>query len=180
MRRELAEVLHSRVQSRLLILWYRLEEFLKDNLRHEDPGAARAVITDLREQIDNIREQEVRRLSHRLHPSIIRTGLAPALEVFAEEMAPLEVRFEVDPKFAAVDGLSGEGVHEVVRLVQNTSLASVIHGRRRPTDPRTVATHVKTRREPIGPPSPTQIRSDSVKSWRYHRSHNPARDAGAR
>lgn len=129
-RRELAEVLHSRVQSRLLILWYRLEELLKDDLLHGDPDAARAVITDLREQIDNIREQEVRRLSHRLHPSIIRTGLAPALEVLAEEMAPLDVHIEVDPKFATVDGLSGEGVPEVVRLtgyrVVEEALANVV------------------------------------------------------
>ena len=129
-RRELAEALHSRVQSRLLILWYRLEELLKDDLLHCDPDAACAVLTDLREQIDDIREQDVRRLSHRLHPSVIRMGLTPALEVLAEEMAPLDVRIDVDPQFAALDHLSGEGVPEVVRLtayrVVEEALANVV------------------------------------------------------
>jgi signal transduction histidine kinase len=129
-RRELAEVLHSRVQTRLLVLWYRLEDLLKGDLLRTDPAAATVALGELREQIDNIREHEVRRLSHRLHPSIIRTGLVPALEVLAEETVPLDVQLDVDAQFAALDGLSGAGVPEPVRLtayrVVEEALANVV------------------------------------------------------
>src|SRR5207248_447774 len=64
LRRNIAEVLHSRVQNRLLMVWYRLEDMAR--LIDDDPAAARAGLDEIRTQVDEIREHDVRELSHRL------------------------------------------------------------------------------------------------------------------
>jgi signal transduction histidine kinase len=112
LRREIAEVLHSRVQNRLLIIWYRLGDV--QDLLDSTTGNARGVVSEIREQIDDIREQDVRELSHRLHPSIIRAGLLTALESLAEETQTLQVTVQADAAVQALDEASG--VSDVVRL----------------------------------------------------------------
>ena len=114
LRRELAEVLHSRVQNRLLMVWYRLEEC--QELLERDPVAAARLVAEVRDQLDEIREKDVRELSHRLHPSIIRAGLLPALETLAEEMPRLQVAIVPDAAVEALDHSSHNGISETVRL----------------------------------------------------------------
>ncbi|HEY2201358.1 MAG TPA: HAMP domain-containing protein, partial [Solirubrobacteraceae bacterium] len=114
LRRDIAEVLHSRVQNRLLVLWYRLEE--AQRLMETDPAAARQLVTEIREQLEAIREQDVRELSHRLHPSIIRAGLLPALESLAEEMSPVDVGVEADAGVQRLDDPADNQIPEAVRL----------------------------------------------------------------
>jgi signal transduction histidine kinase len=114
LRREIAEVLHSRVQNRLLMIWYRLEE--AQALLGSDPEGARQLLAEIRDQLESIREQDVRELSHRLHPSIIRAGLLPALETLADEMAPLEVRVQADTAFQHLDDGAHNQIPETVRL----------------------------------------------------------------
>jgi signal transduction histidine kinase len=114
LRRELAEVLHSRVQNRLLMVWYRLGEV--EELLMTDATSAGRLLSEIREQVDQIREQDVRDLSHRLHPSIIRAGLLPALETLAEEMPSLSINIRADPAVEALDHPSQNGIPEEVRL----------------------------------------------------------------
>jgi signal transduction histidine kinase len=114
LRREIAELLHGRVQNRLLIISYRLEE--AQRLLDADVGKVREVLTEIRLQLEAIREQEVRELSHRLHPSIIRAGLLPALETLAEEMSSLEVSIEADEAVLQLDDPSNNHIAEPVRL----------------------------------------------------------------
>jgi signal transduction histidine kinase len=115
LRRELAEVLHSRVQNRLLLIWYRLEEL--QDLLPADPAAAQQQLGEIRDQLDQIREQDVRELSHRLHPSIIRAGLLPALEALADETPKVQVTIDAGPAVEALDAASApNGIPEVVRL----------------------------------------------------------------
>jgi signal transduction histidine kinase len=114
LRRELAEVLHRRVQNRLLMVWYRLEEC--QDLLERDPVAAGRLVAEVRDQLDEIREKDVRDLSHRLHPSIIRAGLLPALETLAEEMPRLDVAIVPDADVEALDHSSHNGISETVRL----------------------------------------------------------------
>ncbi|HLZ08514.1 MAG TPA: GAF domain-containing protein, partial [Chloroflexota bacterium] len=61
LRREISEFLHSRVQSKLLVVWHRLGDVLKSI--ESDPPRAIALLTDLREELDRIREHEVRQAS---------------------------------------------------------------------------------------------------------------------
>ncbi|MBV9322888.1 MAG: HAMP domain-containing protein [Chloroflexi bacterium] len=114
LRREIAEVLHSRVQNRLLMIWYRLEE--AQALVETDRDGARTLLAEIREQLEEVREQDVRELSHRLHPSIIRAGLLPALETLADEMAPLEVTIDVDAALKDLDDAAHNQIPEAVRL----------------------------------------------------------------
>jgi len=114
-RREIAELLHSRVQNRLLMAWYRAED-VQDVLT-SDPAQASQILADLRAQLDTIREQDVRELSHRLHPSIIRTGLAPALERLTDDFGSrLATSLHVDPAVAALDDPLANEIPDVVRL----------------------------------------------------------------
>src|SRR5262249_49128706 len=64
----------------------------------------------------DIREQDVRELSHRLHPSIIRAGLLPALETLAEEAPRLEVTVTADAAVHTLDDAAANGIPEAVRL----------------------------------------------------------------
>jgi GAF domain-containing protein len=76
-RREVAELLHGRVQNRLLVTWSRLG--LSEQLWASDPERARELLIEARAEIDEIREQEIRRAGYLLHPSFIREGLGPAV-----------------------------------------------------------------------------------------------------
>jgi signal transduction histidine kinase len=114
-RREIAELLHSRVQNRLLMAWYRAED-VQDVLSN-DPAQANQLLADLRDQLDAIREQDVRELSHRLHPSIIRTGLVPALERLTDDFdGRLAVSLHVDPAVVALDDPLANEIPDAVRL----------------------------------------------------------------
>jgi signal transduction histidine kinase len=114
LRRELAEVLHSRVQNRLLMVWYRIGEV--EELLPTDAAAGARLLSEIRDQVDQIREQDVRELSHRLHPSIIRAGLLPALETLAEEMPSLSISIQADAEVEALDHSAQNGIPEEVRL----------------------------------------------------------------
>jgi signal transduction histidine kinase len=96
------------------MVWYRIEEC--QELLERDPVAANALLAEIRKQVDTIREQDVRELSHRLHPSIIRAGLLPALEVLAEEMPHLDVAILPDESVRQLDDPLRNAIPEAVRL----------------------------------------------------------------
>jgi signal transduction histidine kinase len=114
-RREIAELLHSRVQNRLLMAWYRAEDC--QALLPSDPVQAGQILSELRDQLDTIREHDVRELSHRLHPSIIRTGLLPALERLTDDFAGrLEIAVQADEHVAVLDEPGNNHIPDTVRL----------------------------------------------------------------
>lgn len=79
-RRDISEFLHSHVQSRLLVAELRL-----DSIRDVAP-AVRERINAVRIELETLREQDVRRASHQLHPEALRVGLVAALQLLAEEL----------------------------------------------------------------------------------------------
>lgn len=115
LRRKVAEFMHGRIQSSLLLVWHRLEE-AKD-LIEEDPRAAAALIEESREIIDRVREQDVRKASHLLHPSIIQVGLIPALRSLADTYhGHLQVGLQVDPRVREWDDPLRNRLPEHARL----------------------------------------------------------------
>jgi signal transduction histidine kinase len=76
-KRAIAEELHGTVQTKLYALWMRLSQ-VKTNA---DQGASPdpSELTEMADELDSIREDDIRGLSHRLHPSIVRVGALPAL-----------------------------------------------------------------------------------------------------
>jgi CheY-like chemotaxis protein len=115
LRQEIAEVLHSRVQNRLLLAWYRLEECRE--IMADQPARARSLLEEASQQLDQVREHDVRQVSHLLHPSIIQVGLVPAVERLAEDFLPqFRVELEVDRALAQLDDPEDNRLPEPVRL----------------------------------------------------------------
>ncbi|HET7771277.1 MAG TPA: ATP-binding protein, partial [Chloroflexota bacterium] len=86
LRREVAELLLGRVQTRLVIASYKLAEYGPQALR--GPEEAAALVAAVKEEIDALCEQDIRRASHLLHPGVIKMGLLPALHMLAERVEP--------------------------------------------------------------------------------------------
>ena len=91
-KRAIAEELYGTVQSKLFAVWIQLTQFRETNLE-----AIPDQIEELDKitlDLDNIREDDIRGISHRLHPSIIRVGAAVGLRSlrnFYESMIPVEL-----------------------------------------------------------------------------------------
>jgi DNA-binding response OmpR family regulator/two-component sensor histidine kinase len=115
LRQEVAELLHSRVQNRLMLAWYRLEDGRE--LLEAEPARAGALLEEASQQIQHIREHDVREVSHLLHPSIIQVGLVPAVERLTEDFLPqFQVDLAVDEAIAQLDDPEDNRLPEPVRL----------------------------------------------------------------
>lgn len=114
-RRDIAELLHGRVQSRLVVTGHRLQEARE--LLARDPQRAAELLATAQKELEEVRETDVRRASHLLHPSIIRVGLIPALYDLLERFrGPMDVEVDIDPQVAELDRADGPGIPEAVRL----------------------------------------------------------------
>jgi signal transduction histidine kinase len=113
-RRDVAEVLHGRVQSRLLALELKL-----GRLAATLPELEGASIDEITEHLRTLREEDVRSLSHSLHPSVIRLGLLPALNDLAEHAEGglgLSVFLDADRLIEQLDTPGSNGLSEAARL----------------------------------------------------------------
>ena len=102
-RREVSDVLHGRIQQRLVFLTTELDSLVPVAEAACDEASAnrlRGIIKDL----DQLREADVRDLSHSLLPAGVSLGLAQALALQVAEVPP-QVRVEVDiaPEVAEID-----------------------------------------------------------------------------
>ncbi|MDA1258788.1 MAG: hypothetical protein O3C10_13265 [Chloroflexi bacterium] len=89
-KRAIAGDLHGTVQTKLYAVWMKLG-MVSDKVADE---AVRGEIEGLAEDVDRIREEDIRQLSHRLHPSIVRVGAAAGLRSlrdFYESLLPVEL-----------------------------------------------------------------------------------------
>ena len=113
-RREISELLHSRVQTKLLLASHRLAEF---HTLAAEPAKAAALVDAVRAELDVIREQDVRKASHLLHPTIIRLGLVPALHLLAERFdADFRVTISASPEITQLDDPIENKLPEALRL----------------------------------------------------------------
>ncbi len=113
-RREISEILHTRVQTRLLMAWHRLGEYKELT----DETQKMVLIEQIQNELEQIREEDVRQASHMLHPSIIRVGLIPALRSLAARVSGvLEVHVEADQTVVGLDSPKGNQLSENLRLV---------------------------------------------------------------
>jgi signal transduction histidine kinase len=101
-RQEIAELLHSRVQSNLLLLWNKLGGARE--LAITEPERAKALLLEAQEELDRIRERDIRQASYLLHPAIIGVGLIPALRSLAARFNDLlTVTVSADAALASLD-----------------------------------------------------------------------------
>lgn len=129
-RRSIAEMLHGTVQSRLLSARMYLQSTLR-SLAELAPAAemaggvdrVRSMIERAHEQIDRSRE-DVREISHMLHPTLLSLGLEAALATLAERFSPhftVDLRLgqrlasrEREPGHQAIDPKVGLAVYRIV------------------------------------------------------------------
>ncbi len=90
-KRAIAEELHGTVQSKLFAIWMQMVQFREMNA--ESIPDQLEELDKITSELDNIREVDIRGISHRLHPSIVRVGAAVGLRSlrnFYESMIPVE------------------------------------------------------------------------------------------
>lgn len=97
-RRDLSEFLHSHVQSRLLVAEYHLSEIT------DVSEPARRRIEAVLSELEDLRERDVRQVSHQLHPEALRIGLVTALQLLATRLqGVLEVQLVADDALIATE-----------------------------------------------------------------------------
>ncbi len=112
-RRGLAERLHSTVQSKLLSAKLELKSSIKKLPEEEVKKEVERVCGVL----EQIQEQDLSQVSYLLHPTIVRTGLIPAIESFLEELsAPFKIKWSYDETVAKLDSPRNKKIPEEIRL----------------------------------------------------------------
>lgn len=120
-RREISEVLHSRVQSRLLVAWYRLGE-----VQQAHPEFA-AQLDAIRDDLEDLREHDLRSISHQLHPEALRVGLIAALQVFVTQLqGVIEVVIDVDDVTRMLDDPLSNKLSHPLRLIIFRSIEEAV------------------------------------------------------
>jgi integral membrane sensor domain MASE1 len=115
LRKSVAETLHGRVQTRLLIAWQSLGEAVA-RLGPARPDI-HTYLNTARQQIDQVREEDVRQVSHLLHPSVIAAGLVPAIRSLASSFDEnFRITFDFDRRLVDADDLTRGLLPERVRL----------------------------------------------------------------
>ncbi len=82
-RRAIAEELHGHVQTQMLVLYMQLADAIRD--APELPNELREVLEKIAADLDELRENKIRQLSHRLHPSIIKLNLSAGLRFLQDQ-----------------------------------------------------------------------------------------------
>ncbi len=114
-RKEVAGLLHGRVQSRLVVLGHWLKDCqgqLKDG-----PAQAMESLEEANKLLREIRDQELRTITRQLYPSIIRTGLPSALNSLADRFRSVfSVEVLIDKDVAEMDNPMNPRLNESLRL----------------------------------------------------------------
>ncbi len=112
-RRDIAQQIHGSVQNRLIILLHRLTELE----RAAPSGELARDLGDLRQKLLDLLENEVRSISHRLYPSILRRGLVAALQSLGDQFeAAMDVEMKLDSDLARKERATPAMIVEQVRL----------------------------------------------------------------
>lgn len=114
-KRAIAEELHGTVQSKLFAVWMQLVQF-KESHADVTPDQVEA-LDKIATELDNIREEDIRGISHRLHPSIVRVGAAVGLRSlrnFYEAMIPVEL--EINEAAAQLEPAGTSVIPDSMRL----------------------------------------------------------------
>ena len=113
-RKEVSNLLHSQVQSRLIVLEYALKDC--QEMLEDGPSELHERITNARGILREIIEQDLRSITRQLYPSIIQTGLHGALNSLANRFQPMFlVETDVDKDLVGLEG-SPAGLSDSLRL----------------------------------------------------------------
>lgn len=112
-RRDIAQQLHGSVQNRLIILLHRMTELE----RTASTGDIARELADLRQKLNDLLDNHVRPISHRLYPSIVRRGLVAALQSLGDQFeTALSIEMELDEEIMRRERTNPQLISEQVRL----------------------------------------------------------------
>lgn len=112
-RKAIAEELHGHVQTRMMILYMALTDLsskIEDQKIKEE-------LDQLAVQLDDIRENDIRQISHRLHPSVIRLNLSAGIMSLRDQYdraIPIEV--DISEDIQEREAMGGSSIPPKVRL----------------------------------------------------------------
>mgnify|MGYP001099231323 CR=1 FL=1 len=113
LRRDISQQLHGTVQNRLIILLHKLKELEQKAPTNEMIEE----LKDIRQKLGEVVEDQVRPLSHRLYPSILRRGLVAALQSLCDRFeTALEIETDLDPDIEIRERRDPRFIPEQVRL----------------------------------------------------------------
>lgn len=112
-RRDIAQQIHGSVQNRLIILLHRLTELE----RAAPPGVVAKEIEGIREKLGELLDTQVRPISHRLYPSILRRGLVAALQSLGDQLeGALAIDMRMSEDLVRRERTNPKSILEQVRL----------------------------------------------------------------
>lgn len=101
-RREVADDLHGTLQGRIVIVQAQIEALVRAHEARGDTDALLAGLGRVRDELDRIRETEIRAVSHRLHPAGVTLGVGHALRLLVGTIPPeVEVETVISPAVEA-------------------------------------------------------------------------------
>jgi len=122
--RSIAEFLHSRVQTKLILAAHQLSQ-LKGLVKGHTEAAA--VVERVRERLDDVRQNDIRLVSHQLHPAAISVGLTTAMQTLAAEYQDrFHVTVEHSERMIALDNPERSLVPEPARLTAYRVVAEAL------------------------------------------------------
>ena len=102
LRKEIAQELHGPVQTLLLVAQQRIQGITKT--LSTPAGDLEKELAEVAKLLEDVRDNQVRRISHRLHPSIISLGLLPSLRSLRDHMGrAIPIELEVGPEVSEME-----------------------------------------------------------------------------
>ena len=128
-RRAIAEELHGHVQTQMAIQYFKLQD-IQDKLP-ESPEDAKAALAEVAEELDNLRENTIRQISHRLHPSVIRLSLTAGLQSLRDQCEEsVSIELDLADELQELEPAGGSSIPLDLRLgfyrVAEEALGNVI------------------------------------------------------
>lgn len=114
-KQRVAELLHGPIQTRLLLASLNIDKCLR--MLPAAPEEARSLLREVRRDVEQLREHDVREAGRLLHPSVLRVGVAAAIRALARRFADhFIIDVQENDAFASLDRSDGPGLPPPWRL----------------------------------------------------------------
>ena len=113
LRRETAKSLHGAVQSKLIRVLFKVREIRT----LDDDGKLPDKLDPMEAMLQQLIDKDVREVSNRLYPEILKRGLTPALQSLSEQFkAGMSVQLDLNPDIAGAERNDSNLIPQKVRL----------------------------------------------------------------
>ena len=113
LRRETAKSLHGAVQSKLIRVLFKVREIRT----LDDDGQLPDKLDPVEAMLQQLIDKDVREVSNRLYPEILKRGLTPALQSLSEQFkAGMSVQLDLNPDIAGAERNDSNLIPQKVRL----------------------------------------------------------------